>query len=219
MMPAVPVDVALEVGSKRVFAIALDWPGWARSGKTEDEALEALAAYADRYGPIAEAAGHALPARAATSLRVVETVKGDATTDFGAPHVVVDADRAKTTKAQGARLVAFVQAAWDAFDAAAAAAPRSLRKGPRGGGRDTSKIVEHVVGNEPAYFGKVGITLPKPKPEDPVAWRRAAFLELLAQPSDGTPPKEGGWPVRYVARRVAWHALDHVWEIEDRSDP
>jgi hypothetical protein len=24
------------------------------------------------------------------------------------------------------------------------------------------------------------------------------------------------WPVAYVIRRTAWHALDHAWEIEDR---
>jgi hypothetical protein len=27
----------------------------------------------------------------------------------------------------------------------------------------------------------------------------------------------GGWPVRYAARRIAWHVLDHAWEIEDKS--
>ena len=25
------------------------------------------------------------------------------------------------------------------------------------------------------------------------------------------------WPARYFVRRTAWHVLDHVWEIEDRS--
>jgi hypothetical protein len=24
------------------------------------------------------------------------------------------------------------------------------------------------------------------------------------------------WPPRYFVRRVAWHVLDHAWEIEDR---
>jgi hypothetical protein len=28
----------------------------------------------------------------------------------------------------------------------------------------------------------------------------------------------GGWPPRYGARRMAWHVLDHLWEIEDKSD-
>ena len=27
------------------------------------------------------------------------------------------------------------------------------------------------------------------------------------------------WPVRYAARRIAWHVLDHAWEIEDRREP
>jgi len=26
-----------------------------------------------------------------------------------------------------------------------------------------------------------------------------------------------GWLPRYAARRIAWHVLDHAWEIEDRS--
>ena len=25
------------------------------------------------------------------------------------------------------------------------------------------------------------------------------------------------WPPRYFVRRVAWHLLDHLWEIEDRA--
>ncbi|MGH2773763.1 MAG: hypothetical protein ACRDIU_11590 [Actinomycetota bacterium] len=37
------VKVFVENGSKRVFAGAVDWPGWCRSGKDEQEALEALA--------------------------------------------------------------------------------------------------------------------------------------------------------------------------------
>jgi hypothetical protein len=27
-----------------------------------------------------------------------------------------------------------------------------------------------------------------------------------------------GWLPRYAARRIAWHVLDHAWEIEDRSE-
>jgi hypothetical protein len=26
-----------------------------------------------------------------------------------------------------------------------------------------------------------------------------------------------GWTARYFLRRAAWHVLDHVWEIEDKS--
>jgi hypothetical protein len=29
----------------------------------------------------------------------------------------------------------------------------------------------------------------------------------------------GSWPLSYAARRLAWHVLDHLWEIEDKSEP
>jgi hypothetical protein len=48
---------------------------------------------------------------------------------------------------------------------------------------------------------------------------RAAMLEVLRQPSDGSPIAGKKWPPRYAARRIAWHALDHAWEIEDRTEP
>jgi len=25
------------------------------------------------------------------------------------------------------------------------------------------------------------------------------------------------WTVRYAARRIAWHVLDHAWEMQDRA--
>jgi hypothetical protein len=48
---------------------------------------------------------------------------------------------------------------------------------------------------------------------------RETMLEVLRQPSDGSPLGGRRWPIRYAARRIAWHALDHAWEIEDRSEP
>jgi hypothetical protein len=53
---------------------------------------------------------------------------------------------------------------------------------------------------------------------DAVAAERAALVEALVRPSDGSPLVPGrGWPPRYAFRRFAWHVLDHAWEIEDRS--
>jgi hypothetical protein len=73
--------VYLERGSKRVFACALDWPGWCRSGKTDELALETLAAYAPRYTVVANQAGVAFPATAGDGLAVLERVPGSAGTD------------------------------------------------------------------------------------------------------------------------------------------
>ena len=52
-----PIAVTIEHTPKKTFATAADWPGWSRSGKTEELALDALAAYAVRFAPIAEIAG------------------------------------------------------------------------------------------------------------------------------------------------------------------
>jgi hypothetical protein len=42
---------------------------------------------------------------------------------------------------------------------------------------------------------------------------------VLGKPSDGSPLAPKGWPARYAARRIAWHVIDHLWEMEDRRDP
>src|SRR6266545_4463844 len=193
--------VGVELGHKRVFACALDWPGWCRSGKSEELALEALAAYAPRYAVVAEQAGMELPARVGDSFEVVERGQGSGATDFGVPHEVV-------------------AAAWAVLDRVVAGAPAELRKGPRGGGRDRDKIVDHVLGAEVAYARKLGIKHPQPARDDRAAIEaiREEILAVLRAPSDGAPPVPKGWPPRYAARRIAWHALDHAWEIEDRSD-
>ena len=216
--PAARMDVVLEVGSKRVFATAVDWPGWSRSARTEEAALQSLLSYADRYAPVAALAGFRLPAH--PEPRVVETVPGNATTDFGAPAVAARADHRPVGEPDAARLAALVAATWETLDTIAATAPAALRKGPRGGGRDRDAMVAHVASAEAAYARKVGLRLPDPAPGDRDAWmaNRAQILGVLGAPSDGerlVEPK--GWPQRYAAQRVAWHVLDHVWEIQDRS--
>jgi hypothetical protein len=65
--------IYLETGAKKVFAVSLRWPGWARSGKNEEAAIEAFSEYAPRYAIVAEAAGQRFPARV-TPIEVVERV-------------------------------------------------------------------------------------------------------------------------------------------------
>ena len=216
-----PTQVYLELGSKKVFACALDWPGWCRSGKNEEAALEALAAYADRYAEVAKEARIDFPAGAGERLKVVERLPGSGKTDFGLPGELATDDAKRTTRAQAERLAALVAAAWVVFDRVRAAAPAELRKGPRGGGRDRDKMVDHVLGAEAAYARQLGIKLPQPAIDDQaaIAALREAILAVLREPSDGSPPKPKGWPPRYAARRIAWHVLDHAWEMQDRAEP
>lgn len=215
-MAGAPIRVVVEVGRKRTFASALDWPGWSRSGRTEADALDALAAYRDRYAIVVGAAGlRGLPAR--PTFEVVETLAGDATTDFGAPGAVAAADSEPVDAATARRLAALLEAAWAAFDAQVAISPASLRKGPRGGGRDRDAMVEHVDDAEAAYARKLGVATPtKGGPTIPEAVR-AAILECIL-PGDGAPSTPKGWPLRYGVRRATWHVLDHLWEMQDRID-
>ena len=214
----VPTSVYLEIGNKKVFAGAIDWPGWCRSAKTEEAALAALAAYAPRYAPVARHAGLRLPANATRDFTVVERLAGSATTDFGAPGAIPSVDFAAVDRRQAKRMSALVTSAWAALDDVVAAAPARLRKGPRGGGRDRDAIASHVTDAEVAYARKIGVRLrPASKDAQADVSLRAAILEVLSSPAPAANRDAPGWPRRYAARRIAWHALDHAWEIQDRS--
>ena len=215
------VPIAEETGAKKAFAWAIDWPGWARSGKTAELARSALIEYAPRYAAVANAAGLELPDVDEDILALLESVPGGSGTDFGVPSSITDADRREVTAPEAERLVALVGAAWSVFDRVAAAAPPTLRKGPRGGGRDRDKMIGHVIEADHAYAREIGVRLPEPHlgEHEAVQAERAAMLEVLRRPSDGGPLAERRWTQRYAARRIAWHALDHAWEMEDRSEP
>jgi hypothetical protein len=211
-----PVRVLVEVTPKKAFASALDWPGLSRAGRDGPGALAALTRALPRYGVVAAVAGVAFDANAA--LEVAEEAPGDAATAFGVPSIVAAGDRLPTTAVDGERLAALVAGCWEALLAAAAGAPAELRKGPRGGGRDRDKVVGHVTEAESAYAAKMGLRVKQADPAGLIA-TRAAILDLLRTPSDGAPLAGKRWPARYAARRIAWHALDHAWEIEDRAEP
>jgi hypothetical protein len=224
-----PLAVYLEIGAKRTFAGAVEWPGWCRSGKTPDEALEALLAYADRYAKAVARTKLAVPQpRDVDQLEVVERVKGNATTDFGAPGVPSAADDRPLSTSELKRQSALIEACWHAFEAAwkkAAKARVELSKGPRGGGRDLPKMWDHVVEADVAYLGGLGSREPG-RPGATAEARMAAVhetaLEAFAARARGKPiavPRQTKrlWLPRYFVRRSAWHALDHAWEIDDRS--
>lgn len=222
-----PVAVYLEVGSRRVFAGALDWPCWCRSGRDEDVALQALVAYSPRYeaaiGPVAR--GFNAPTDP-SSLEVCERVVGNATTDFGAPAVAPAVDEWPLDEGELQRLSGLLQSCWTKFDAAAEAAHGVvLRKGPRGGGRELEAIVSHVFEADRAYLGRLGaryrnvgdadVTVEMPR-------LRSVILAALSSRAQGEPltdPVRSAtlWTPRFFVRRSAWHALDHAWEIGDRA--
>ncbi len=220
------IDVYLEMGKKRTFASAVEWPGWCRSGRDEEVALQALVDYGPRYARLLQAMGSEFRAPADVSvLAVVERLEGTTTTDFGAPDATPSNDTRPLDEAELQRLQRLMEAYWQAFDAAVqAASGKELRKGPRGGGRELESIVGHVLGADTSYLKAVGWKLEKREAEnlaEELARTRQAVLDALAAAARGELPTHGPrggimWTPRYFARRVAWHLLDHLWEIEDR---
>jgi hypothetical protein len=211
-------NVYIETGNKRAFACSLEWPGLARSGKTEDAALAALASYLPRYAPVAALAKIDFDLSDDWQMLVVERVptrSGGA--DFGVPTTVLKSDQGNLGADEASRTAALLSASWDFLDAIAADAPPELRKGPRGGGRDRDAIVAHVAGAEQLFGRKVGLKLPVPAPgdRDVVVVNRGAVLEWCRS-GRAYPDSREAWPPRYAARRLIWHVLDHAWEIEDR---
>lgn len=208
--------IATEISKKKVFAWAVEWPGWCRSAKTEELAIEALAAYAGRYKAVAEEAGLAFPQT--DTFDIQERLPGSASTDFGVPGAIASADRKPVKAAEAARAGKLLTAAWDILATVAARSPAELTKGPRGGGRDRDKMLDHVVGSENGYGRMIGVKHKQPAfdDEEAVAALRADLKRALSRPSDGSPLRPNGWPARYATRRIIWHVLDHVWEMEDR---
>lgn len=212
-------NVYVETGNKRCFACSLEWPGLARSGKTEDAALEVLACYVSRYSPVAAAAGVDFDlSEDDQQWHVVERVptrSGGA--DFGVPTTVLLSDHGDLGAEEVPRTAALLSASWQFLDSVAAGAPLELRKGPRGGGRDRDAVVAHVAAAEQLFGRKVGLKLPVPAPgeRDVVVANRTAVLEWCRS-GGAYPGAHDAWPPRYAARRLIWHVLDHAWEIEDR---
>jgi len=200
-----------EHGPKMVFACSLEWPGWIRIARGEEAALARLMAYAPRYRVIAERAG--LPFDPGEP-EVVARVQGTEMTDFGAPVAVPELDLEPVAEEAARREVALIRAAWEVFEEVAAAAPEELRKGPRGGGRDLTRVVHHVRDAERAYARKVNVRHRPFQSDKDVDAMREELAEVLARA--WRPPQLTGWPPAYARRRIAWHVIDHLWEIEDR---
>ena len=220
------IEVVLEVADKRSFASALDWPGWSRSGRSPDEALERLLAYAPRYAQVARRAKVAFrPPATVAGLDVVQRLHGDGGTEFGVPGKPADAEERRLTPRDADRLAALLRASWATFDAAARKAEGvQLTTGPRGGGRSRAKISDHVREAEVAYLWKLGSRAPSASDEpatQPMKRLRRTFLDALAAVAAGDEPADPSgartrWPPRYAVRRAAWHVLDHAWELQDR---
>ncbi len=224
--PLKKIDVYLEIGKKRTFAGARDWPGWCRSGHDEESALQALFDYGPRYARVLRNSRLGFQAPADISaVGAMERLTGNTTTDFGAPTIAPSSDARPINSTELQRLQRLLKACWRTFDVnVRTATGKALRSGPRGGGRQLEGILQHLLGSDAGYLAQVGWKFQQSEDEDQehqLEQTRQAILSALSAAARGEIPAKGPrggirWSPRYFVRRVTWHVLDHAWEIGDR---
>jgi hypothetical protein len=219
-------EIYLEIGKKKVFAVSAHWPGWARSGKDEVSAVQALISSAEKYAAAVKESGLVFNAPLLPfDYAIKARLPGNITTDFGAPDAFFPDDWGMLSLDEVERYHVILSSCWNAFDRAVkAASGRELSYGPRGGGRDLGRMIRHVIEAEESYLRTLGVNLRIEKniseQQEIARLREEAHkgLELSAAGQIEKVGPRGGkrWPARFFVRRVAWHALDHAWELEAR---
>jgi len=216
------IRVMMELGRKKpvAVAVAFDWPGWERSGSSEEAALRMLGTYCPRYAKVAKLAGIADEFSNIGDPVVVERIEGIGMTDFyGISMRAATPEEEQMSDGACERKIALLRACWTYFDGVASRVSAELRKGPRGGGRDRDRIVQHVNNVEISDFSKkVGLSTPIEAQLDPDALRayRDAFCAAIRD-FNARGAAARNWTVQFVIRHSAYHVLDHAWEMEDRD--
>ncbi len=212
--------VMIETGpkGKKVAAVAPDWPGLERGGKSEDVALERLLSYLPRYATVAKLAGMEGAFATVSNVEVVERYPGTGSTDFwGISFAFSDIDRQEMSSDELERELTLMQACWAFFDDVRSRVSAELRKGPRGGGRDRDRIVQHTIAVEQDWTPRFG-----PRTEAPVLTEellpshRAGYCDAI-RTLHARGEMARTWPLRYLIRHTAYHTLDHAWEMEDKD--
>ena len=214
--------VVLEAGPKgsKVAAVAADWPGLERGAKTEEAAIEVLNSYRPRYVRVAELAGQEQQFAAAGAVDVVERYRGTGSTDFwGISFAFSAIDRDELSRSELERELTLMRACWAFFDEVRGRVSAEMRKGPRGGGRDRDRIVLHTLAAEQDWGKKLGVRSPDgviiTDPEELQQFRSQFCAAVRTFHAEGKLARS--WPLRFLIRHVAYHTLDHTWEMEDKD--
>ncbi len=218
------IRMTLEIGPKRkkVVAVAPDWPGLERGAKTEEEAIKRLRSYFPRYSPVAKLAKLDAEFDAIQNVRVVEQYPGTGSTDFwGISFAFSKIDKQSMSGDELERELTLLRACWTFFDDVRSRVSAEMQKGPRGGGRDRDHIVRHTLYAEQSWAKMIGVLTP----DDALltsrglkAHREAYCHAIRDYHSQGKlAGKLAKWPLRFLIRHTAFHAMDHAWEMEDKD--
>ena len=218
------VRTVIERGPKgrKAAAVAIDWPGWSRGGKTPELAFEELERYRDRYRRVARLAGLEAELDAAGDLAIVEDHDGPGSTDYwGISFAPSSFERDLMPADELERKLTLLQAAWRYFDDVAARVSPEMQKGPRGGGRDREQIVRHVLGNEAVgdFSKRIGVRTPLEVILTPAGLRahRDEYLAAFRERNARDWKVGRSWTLAFLLRHTAYHVLDHAWEMEDKD--
>ena len=159
--------------------------------------------------------------RRSTSSRSSKACRGGSGTDFGVPSAITAADRLPVVAADAERLG---RPRRGGVDGLRPGRRRGAGVPPQGATRWRSRPRQD---DRPRHRSRPwlrpGDRRPTPRAPSRRAGRRRSGTGRDARgPATAVgrrPLAERKWTQRYAARRIAWHALDHAWEMEDRSDP
>jgi hypothetical protein len=215
------LQVALEIGpkSKKVVAVAPEWPGLARGAKSPDAAIERIRAYVHRYAPVATAAGMAAAFPPDPGIVVVEEYPGVGSTDFwGISFAFSQFDQRVMTQDELDRELTLMRACWAYFDDVRSRVSAEMARGPRGGGRNRDRIVRHTFVAELDMAKKVGVRWTQeghPSETELADYRNEYCAAIRVFHAEGRAARK--WPLRFLIRHTAFHTLDHAWEMEDKD--
>jgi hypothetical protein len=216
-----PLRVMLEIGpkGKKAAAVAPDWPGLERGAKTGEAAIERLLAYAPRYARVAKLAGMEAAFATGPEVKVVEQYTGTGSTDFwGISYGFSIFDQQAMPGETLERELKLMRACWAFFDEVRARVSAEMQRGPRGGGRDRDRIVQHTFAAEQDWAKKLGVITPWEAmlTEEGLKAHRQAYCEAI-RVFHSQNKMARTWPLRYLIRHTAYHTLDHAWEMEDKD--
>jgi hypothetical protein len=218
------IRVTLEVGpkGKKVVAVAPDWPGLERGAKTEEDAIEQLRSYVQRYSHVAKLAKMDAEFNSLKNIKVVEQYAGTGSTDFwGISFAFSSIDRQSMPDDELERELTLMRACWTFFDKVRRRVSSEMRKGLRGGGRDRDQIVRHILVNEQNWAKMIGVLTPDDAllTDKGLKAHRNAYCQAIQDyHSQGKlAGKMAKWPLRYLIRHTAFHTMDHAWEMEDKD--
>ena len=201
---------------------ALDWPGWCR-GRQGRGPRDRGAARARRRATRRSRAGRRRRFAARRRLRHRRRrvgAPGRRGTASACPRRRAERTGGRSTDREAERLAAIVEAAWTSSTRSPPRRRPSCARARAAAGATRDKIVEHVVGADDGYAREhrpQGAESPERPDGRPRSGPRCS--RVLRQPSGRLAARRTQVAARYAARRIAWHALDHAWEIEDRTEP